>query len=87
VFFSEGNEQAAATVASSFANPTVPSIERVSGMGNVIRVVLGHDFNSVNAPWPSGSPVQVHVVRDSSGTTSHLPADLSVTNAADTTCE
>ena len=87
VFFSEGNEQAAATVASSFANPAVPSIERVSGMGNVIRVVLGHDFNSVNAPWPSGSPVQVHVMRDGSGTTSHLPADLSVTNAADTTCE
>ncbi|BBZ30383.1 transcriptional regulator [Mycolicibacterium madagascariense] len=87
VFFSEGNEQAAATVASSFANPTVPAIERVSGMGNVIRVVLGHDFNTVNAPWPSGSPVQVHVLRDTSGTTSHLPADLSVTNAADTTCE
>ena len=38
VFFSAGNEQAAATVASSFANPT---IERVTGMGNTIRVVLG----------------------------------------------
>jgi LCP family protein required for cell wall assembly len=87
VFFSEGNEQAAATVASSFATPAVPSIERVSGMGNVVRVVLGHDFNAVNAPSPSGSSVQVHVVHDRSETTSHLPADLSVTNAADTTCE
>jgi LCP family protein required for cell wall assembly len=87
VFFSSGNEQAAATVASSFANPTVPSIERVSGMGNVIRVVLGSDFNSVKAPWPSGSSVQVHVVHDRSSETTHLPEDLTVTNAADTTCE
>ena len=37
VFFSSGNEQAAATVASSFTNPTV---ERVAGMGDVVRVVL-----------------------------------------------
>ncbi len=87
VFFSSGNEQAAATVASSFANPAIPSIERVSGMGNVIRVVLGSDFNSVNAPSPSGSSVQVHVVHDRSSETTHLPEDLTVTNAADTTCE
>jgi LCP family protein required for cell wall assembly len=84
VFFSPGNEQAAATVASSFANPT---IERVSGMGNVINVVLGSDFNSVNAPSPSGSSVQVHVVHNRNGSKSHLPEDLTVTNAADTTCE
>ena len=52
VFFSPGNEQAAATVASSFANPT---IERVTGMGDVVQVVLGSDFYSVTAPPPSGS--------------------------------
>ena len=84
VFFSSGNEQAAATVASSFANPT---IERVSGMGDVIRVVLGSDFRAVSAPSPSGSTVKVHVMRDRSGSTAHLPEDLTVTNAADTTCE
>ena len=44
VFFSPGNEQAAATVASSFANAKV---ERVSGIGQVVQVVLGPDFNSV----------------------------------------
>jgi hypothetical protein len=87
VFFSSGNEQAAATVASSFATPAIPTIERVSGMGSVIRVVLGSDFSSVNAPSPSGSSVQVHVVHDRSSETSHLPEDLTVTNAADTTCE
>lgn len=87
VFFSSGNEQAAATVASSFAVPAIPAIERVSGMGNVIRVVLGSDFSSVNPPSPSGSSVQVHVVHDRSSETSHLPEDLTVTNAADTTCE
>jgi LCP family protein required for cell wall assembly len=84
VFFSAGNEQAAATVASSFTNPT---IERVSGMGDVVRVVLGSDFNTVTPPSPSGSPVQVHVVRSTSSAPTHLPEDLTVTNAADTSCE
>jgi LCP family protein required for cell wall assembly len=84
VFFSPGNEEAAATVASSFTNPT---IERVSGMGDVVQVVLGSDFYSVTPPSPSGSQVQVHVVRGTSSPPTHLPEDLTVTNAADTTCE
>jgi LCP family protein required for cell wall assembly len=85
VFFSPGNEQAAATVASSFTDPT---IERVTGMGDVIQVVLGSDFYSVAPPRPSGSPVQVQVVHSSSSSTpTQLPEDLAVTNAADTTCE
>jgi hypothetical protein len=84
VFFSPGNEQAAATVASAFNKPTV---ERVTGMGDVVRVVLGSDFYSVIAPQPSGSPVQVHVVKGTSATPTQLPADLAVTNAADTSCE
>jgi LCP family protein required for cell wall assembly len=84
VFFSPGNEQAAATVASSFTNPT---IERVTGMGDVVRVVLGSDFSTVAPPSPSGSAVQVHVVRDTSSSPTHLPEDLTVTNAADTSCE
>jgi LCP family protein required for cell wall assembly len=84
VFFSPGNEQAAATVASSFTNPT---IERVTGMGDVVRVVLGNDFHTVAPPSPSGSPVQVHVVKGTSSSPTHLPEDLTVTNAADTSCE
>jgi LCP family protein required for cell wall assembly len=84
VFFSPGNEQAAATVASSFTDPT---IERVTGMGDVIQVVLGSDFYSVAPPRPSGSPVQVQVVHSTSSTPTQLPEDLAVTNAGDTTCE
>jgi LCP family protein required for cell wall assembly len=84
VFFSQGNERAAATVASAFPNPTV---EQVTGMGDVVRVVLGSDFNSVTPPSPSGSPVQVHVVHGTSIAPTRLPEDLTVTNAADTTCE
>ena len=84
VFFSPGNEQAAATVASSFTNPT---IERVTGLGDVVQVVLGSDFYSVTPPSPSGSPVQVHVEHGTSSAPTHLPEDLTVTNAADTTCE
>ncbi|MCV6980482.1 LCP family protein [Mycolicibacterium pulveris] len=84
VFFSPGNEEAAATVASAFANPT---IERVTGKGDIVQVVLGNDFNSVHTPSPSGSPVQVHVVRGTNSTPTALPDDLAVTNAADTTCD
>jgi LCP family protein required for cell wall assembly len=83
VFFSPGNEEAAATVASSFVNP---KIERVTGMGQTVRVVLGSDFKAVSAPSPSGSAVQVHVLHGTSSEPTHLPEDLTVTNAADTTC-
>ena len=84
VFFSQGNEQAAATVASAFANPT---IERVSGKGDTVQVVLGSDFYTVNPPQPSGSSVHVHVLHGTSSSPTQLPEDLSVTNAADTSCE
>lgn len=84
VFFSPGNEEAAATVASSFADAT---IERTNGLGDVVQVVLGSDFSSVSAPSPSGSPVQVHVLRNSQTPATALPEDLTVTNAADTSCE
>ncbi len=84
VFFSPGNEEAAATVASAFAEPT---IERVNGKGKTVQVVLGSDFSTVSAPKPSGSSVQVHVLHGDSSTPTQLPEDLSVTNAADTTCE
>ena len=85
VFFSPGNEQAAATVASSFANPT---IERVDGHGRCgagrarLRLLLG------------GAPVAERLARAGARpprhqqrTPTHLPEDLTVTNAADTTCE
>ena len=83
VLFSPGNEQAAATVASSFANAKV---QRVSGYGQVIQVVLGPDFNSVTAPAPSGSSISMLIARGSSNAPTQLPEDLTVTNAADTTC-
>ena len=84
VLFSPGNEQAAATVASSLANPKV---QRVSGYGQVVQVVLGPDFKSVNAPQPSGSSVSLQIERGAGNAPSKLPEDLTVTNAADTTCE
>ena len=84
VLFSPGNEQAAATVASTFANPKV---ERVNGIGKTVQVVLGPDFSSVSAPPPSGSSVSVQIDRNTSSPPTTLPEDLSVTNAADTTCE
>jgi LCP family protein required for cell wall assembly len=84
VFFSPGNEQAAATVASAFANSKVA---RVSGYGQVVQVVLGPDFKSVATPAPSGSSLSVQIDRSPGSTPTKLPDDLTVTNAADTTCE
>lgn len=84
VRFSPGNEEAAATVASSFANP---NIERVTGLGKTVRVVLGSDFNSVAPPSPNGSEMQVQVEHGTNSTPTELPEDLTITNAADTSCE
>ncbi|ORB38032.1 transcriptional regulator [Mycobacterium persicum] len=84
VFFSPGNEQAAATVAAAFGNSKV---ERVTGIGHVVQVVLGPDFSSVSTPPPSGSSVSMQINRNSSTPPTKLPEDLTVTNAADTTCE
>lgn len=84
VLFSPGNEEAAATVASSFANSRV---QRVSGYGQVVQVVLGPDFKSVTAPPPTGSSISLQIERGSGNASAKLPEDLTVTNAADTTCE
>ena len=84
VMFSAGNEQAAATVAAAFP---AAQMERVSGLGENVQVVLGPDFSSVAAPPPSGSAVSVHVSHTSKSTPTELPEDLTVTNAADVTCE
>jgi LCP family protein required for cell wall assembly len=84
VLFSPGNEQAAATVAASFANSKV---ERITGTGHVVQVVLGSDFTSVGNPPPAGSPVSLQINRSASSPPTKLPDDLTVTNAADTTCE
>src|SRR3984885_11169495 len=84
VLFSPGNEQAAATVAASFANSKV---ERITGTGHVVQVVLGSDFTSVGTPPPAGSPVSLQINRSATSPPTKLPDDLTVTNAADTTCE
>ncbi|KAA1251846.1 LytR family transcriptional regulator [Mycobacterium simiae] len=84
VFFSPGNEQAAATVATAFGTSRV---ERVTGIGHVVQVVIGPDFRAVTAPPPSGSSVNMQISRNSTTPPTKLPEDLTVTNAADTTCE
>jgi len=49
--------------------------------------VLGSDFTSVGTPPPAGSPVSLQINRSASSPPTKLPDDLTVTNAADTTCE
>ncbi|OOK70831.1 hypothetical protein BZL30_6457 [Mycobacterium kansasii] len=53
----------------------------------MVQVVLGPDFSSVTTPPPSGSSVSMQINRNSSTPPTKLPEDLTVTNAADTTCE
>ncbi len=84
VFFSPGNEQAAATVATTIANSKV---ERVTGIGSLVQVVLGPDFRAVAAPPPSGSSVSMLVDHNTGTAPTKLPEDLTVTNAADTRCK
>ncbi|WP_167097623.1 LCP family protein [Mycobacterium sp. DL592] len=84
VMFSAGNEEAAATVAAAFPNA---AMERVDGLGQTVKVVLGSNFDTVAAPPPSGSAVSVQVSHDASSTPTQLPEDLTVTNGADVTCE
>lgn len=84
VMFSAGNEEAAATVAAAFPNA---AMQRVSGLGQTVQVVLGPDFSSVAPPPPSGSAVSVHVSHTAGSTPTPLPEDLTVTNGADVTCE
>ncbi|UVO14545.1 LCP family protein [Mycobacterium sp. SVM_VP21] len=84
VLYSPGNEQAAATVSSALSGAP---IERVTGLGSIVRVVLGSDFRAVTKPAASGSQVSVQLNRGASVEPTELPDDLTVTNAADTTCE
>lgn len=84
VFFSPGNEDAAVTVASAFPGAL---IKRDTGKGKVVQVVLGSDYHVVVPPAPSGTPVGVPLSTVSMSPPTELPEDLTVTNAADTSCE
>jgi len=84
IYYSLGNEQAAATVAATLPGARV---ERISGLGEVVQVVLGTDFAAVKYPQASGSPLSVYVTHAGGGTPTRLPSDLTVTNGADVRCE
>ena len=73
VFYSPGNEQAAATVAAMFAHSKAT---RVTGI--VVQVVLGPDFRAVSAPPPTGASVSVQIDHTSSSSPNKLPEDLSL---------
>ena len=84
VYYSLGNEQAAATVAATLPGAR---IERVADLGETVQVVLGSDFTAVKYPQASGTPLTVYITHEGSSTPTKLPSDLVVTNGADVTCE
>lgn len=84
VYYSLGNEQAAATVAETLPGARV---ERISGLGEVVQVVLGSDFSSVRYPQASGTALTVSVIHTGGTTPTQLPSDLTVINGADVRCD
>ena len=84
VYYSLGNEQAAATVAATLPGA---QIERIDGLGELIQVVLGPDFTAVKYPQASGTTLNVTVTHTGSSTPTQLPSDLTVINGADVSCE
>jgi LCP family protein required for cell wall assembly len=84
VYYSLGNEQAAATVAATLPGA---QIERIDGLGELVQVVLGPDFTAVTYPQASGTTLSVNVTHTGSSTPTRLPSDLTVINGADVSCE
>lgn len=84
VYYSLGNEQAAATVAATLPGA---QIERIDGLGELVQVVLGPDFTAVTYPQASGTTLSVEVTHTGSSTPTQLPSDLTVINGADVSCE
>ena len=84
MYYSLGNEQAAATVAATLPGAR---IERIAGLGEVVQVVLGLDFTTVKYPQASGTPLTVNVTHTGGGTPTQLPSDLTVINGADVRCD
>jgi LCP family protein required for cell wall assembly len=84
VYYSLGNEQAAATVAATLPGA---QIERIEGLGELIQVVLGPEFTAVKYPQASGTTLNVTVTHTGSSTPTQLPSDLTVINGADVSCD
>jgi LCP family protein required for cell wall assembly len=84
VYYSLGNEQAAATVAATLPGAR---IERITGLGEMVQVVLGSDFSTVTYPQASGTQLTVDVTHTGGSTPTELPSDLTVTNGADVRCD
>lgn len=85
VRYTAGQEAGAATVASSIPGAV---LEQTIGLGSIIEVVLGTDFaGTVTAPTAVGTELAAVPTRAPTPGEIELPADLSVTNAADDSCK
>ncbi|WP_024794209.1 LCP family protein [Tomitella biformata] len=83
VQFSGDNEAEAATIASMIPGA---KLQRTTGLGNFVEVVLGSDYNGlVVAPADPGD-VLSPVLESDTEAGSSIPLDVSITNAADVTC-
>ena len=84
VQFSGDNEAAAATVAAMIPGA---KLQRTSGLGNIVEVVLGPDYDgTIVDPVPAGEPVSSTVSVDLESGEAAIPLDVSVLNAGENIC-
>lgn len=84
VQFSGDNEAAAATVAAMIPGA---QLQRTSGLGNIVEVVLGPEYGgTIVEPAPAGTPVSGSVAVDLESGEAAIPLDVSVLNAGENVC-
>lgn len=83
VQFSGDNEAEAATIASMIPGA---KLQRTSGLGNFVEVVLGSDYTGALVAPADPGDVLSPVLESDTEAGSSIPLDVSVTNAADVTC-
>ena len=84
MYYSEGNEQAAATIAATLPGAYV---ERITGLGEVVAGGARSGLHHRKYPQASGTALNVNVTHTGGSDHPHLPSDLTVTNGADVSCE
>ena len=83
VQFSGDNEAEAATIASMIPGA---KLQRTTGLGNFVEVVLGSEYNGAMVSPAAPGDVLSPVLESDTESGSSIPLDVSVTNAADNAC-
>lgn len=84
VQFSGDNEAEAATIASMIPGA---QMQRTTGLGNFVEVVLGSDFSGATVAPAAPGEVLSQVLASDTEAGGSIPLDVSILNAGDTVCD